>query len=57
MFTVGSERTIPVQFYVLIVEELSPELPAMAVLVVLLTILSSLAGFVLSRRADTKLSS
>lgn len=57
MFTVGSERTIPVQFYVLIVEELSPELPAMAVVVVLLTILSSLAGFVLSRRADTKLSS
>ena len=57
MFTVGSERTIPVQFYVLIVEELSPELPAMAVLVVLLTILSSLAGFILSRRADTKLSS
>lgn len=57
MFTVGSERTIPVQFYVLIVEELSPELPAMAVVVVLLTVLSSLAGFVLSRRADTKLSS
>lgn len=57
MFTVGSERTIPVQFYVLIVEELSPELPAMAVVVVLLTVLSSLAGFLLSRRADTKLSS
>lgn len=57
MFTVGSERTIPVQFYVLIVEELSPELPAMAVVVVLLTVLSSFAGFMLSRRADTKLSS
>ncbi len=57
MFTVGSERTIPVQFYVLIVEELSPELPAMAVVVVLLTVLSSLAGFLLSRRADSKLSS
>ena len=57
IFTVGSERTIPVQFYVLIVEELSPELPAMSVVVVGLTVLSSLAGFIVSRRADSKLSS
>ena len=52
IFTVGSDRTIPVQFYVLIVEELTPELPAMAVCVVLLTILASLVGFAFQRRAD-----
>lgn len=54
IFTVGSDRTIPVQFYVLIVEELTPELPAMAVLIVLLSILASLIGFLLLRRADHK---
>lgn len=54
VFTVGSERTIPVQFYVLIVEELTPELPAMAVLIVLLSILASLIGFVLLKHADRK---
>lgn len=54
VFTVGAERTIPVQFYVLIVEELSPELPAMAVVVVALTILTSLVGFLFLRRADAK---
>src|SRR5205085_615909 len=52
VFTVGSDRTIPVQFYVLIVEELTPELPAMAVCVVLLTIFASLVGFAFQRRAD-----
>ena len=52
IFTVGSERTIPVQFYVLIVEELTPELPAMAVCVVLLTIFASLIGFAFQRKAD-----
>lgn len=54
IFTVGSDRTIPVQFWVLLVEELTPELPAMAVLVVLLSILTSLIGFLFMRRADRK---
>jgi ABC-type spermidine/putrescine transport system permease subunit II len=49
---VGSDRTIPVQFYVLIVEELSPELPAMAVIIILLTTVASLLGFAFMRRAD-----
>jgi ABC-type spermidine/putrescine transport system permease subunit II len=52
IFTVGSDRTIPVQFYVLIVEELTPELPAMAVCVVALTVFASLIGFAFQRRAD-----
>jgi ABC-type spermidine/putrescine transport system permease subunit II len=52
IFTVGSDRTIPVQFYVLIVEELSPELPAMAVIIILLTTVVSLLGFAFMRRAD-----
>ncbi len=54
IFTVGSDRTIPVQFWVLLVEELTPELPAMAVLVVLLSIFTSLIGFLFMRRADRK---
>jgi spermidine/putrescine transport system permease protein len=54
IFTVGSDRTIPVQFWVLLVEELTPELPAMAVLVVLLSIFTSLIGFLFIRRADRK---
>ena len=52
IFTVGSDRTIPVQFYVLMVEELTPEMPAMAVCVVGLTILVSLVGFAFQRKAD-----
>ena len=52
IFTIGSQRTIPVQFYVLIVEELTPELPAMAVCVVALTVFASLIGFAFQRRAD-----
>lgn len=52
IFTIGSDRTIPVQFYVLIVEELSPELPAMAVIIILLTVVTSMAGFAFMRRAD-----
>ncbi|MES2534495.1 MAG: ABC transporter permease [Pseudomonadota bacterium] len=52
IFTVGADRTIPVQFYVLIVEELSPELPAMAVVIILLTMMTSLIGFAFMRRAD-----
>lgn len=52
IFTVGSDRTIPVQFYVLMVEELTPEMPAMAVCVVALTIFASLVGFAFQRKAD-----
>jgi spermidine/putrescine transport system permease protein len=50
IFVLGGERTIPVHFWVLVVEELTPELPAMATAIVVITVcLSALAHAVLTR--------
>ena len=44
IFVLGGERTLPVHFWILVVEELTPELPAMATTIVVVTIcLSALA--------------
>jgi ABC-type spermidine/putrescine transport system permease subunit II len=48
IFVTGGERTIPIHFWILVVEELTPELPAMATTIVLVTVcLSALAHLVL----------
>ena len=39
IFVTGFERTIPVQFWGMIVDELAPQLPAMAVIIILISIL------------------
>jgi ABC-type spermidine/putrescine transport system permease subunit II len=46
IFVTGFERTIPVQFWGMIVDELAPQLPAMAVIIILISILTSLLGFI-----------
>jgi len=51
IFVTGFDRTIPVQFWGLIVDELAPQLPAMAVLIIVISIFSSLVGFVFMGRA------
>ena len=48
IFVTGGERTIPIHFWILVVEELTPELPAMATTIVLVTVcLSAFAHTVL----------
>ena len=51
LFLTGFERTLPVQFWYMIVESLSPEAPAMAVVIIVISVATSLAGTLLSRRA------
>lgn len=50
IFVTGFQRTIPVQFWGLIVDELAPQLPAMAVIIILISIFTSLVGFIYMRR-------
>ena len=45
IFVTGFDRTIPVQFWGMIVDELAPQLPAMAVIIILISIFTSLIGF------------
>jgi spermidine/putrescine transport system permease protein len=51
LFLTGFERTLPVQFWYMIVESLSPEAPAMAVVIIIISVATSLAGALLSRRS------
>lgn len=51
LFLTGFERTLPVQFWYMIVESLSPEAPALAVVIIAISVATSLAGVLLSRRA------
>ena len=48
----GFDRTLPVQFWYMIVETLAPEAPAMAVLIIVISVISSLAGFAFSNRSS-----
>ena len=51
LFVTGFDRTIPVAFWGLVVERLAPELPAMAVVIVVISIVVSSIGLAFSRRA------
>jgi ABC-type spermidine/putrescine transport system permease subunit II len=50
LFVSGFDRTLPVAFWGLVVEQLAPQLPAMAVVIVSISIIVSTIGFVLARR-------
>lgn len=52
VFVTGYERTIPVLFWLLIVDEIAPHLPAMAVVIILVSTAVSLLAFLIGRRAD-----
>jgi spermidine/putrescine transport system permease protein len=51
LFVTGYDRTVPVMFWSMIVDELSPELPAMAVIIILVSATTSLFGVLASRGA------
>jgi spermidine/putrescine transport system permease protein len=52
LFVVGNDRTVPVQLWTLLSEQMAPFLPAVGVVVMAVSVLVSLAGFVISARAD-----
>jgi len=51
LFVIGDERTIPVHLWVLITNQMAPFLPAVGVVIMVTSILISLAGFAISARA------
>lgn len=51
LFVTGYERTIPVMFWTMVVDELAPQLPAMAVLIILVSTVTSLIGALATTRA------
>jgi ABC-type spermidine/putrescine transport system permease subunit II len=50
LFVSGSQRTIPVMFWTLVMDELVPELPAMAVLIILISATVAMVGAVAASR-------
>jgi ABC-type spermidine/putrescine transport system permease subunit II len=50
LFVIGFDRTIPVEFWGLAVEQLAPQLPAMAVVIVAISVVVSSVGFVFATR-------
>jgi spermidine/putrescine transport system permease protein len=55
LFVIGYDRTIPVVFWISIMERVAPELPAMAVITILISTAGSLLGFAFSARSRLKL--
>jgi spermidine/putrescine transport system permease protein len=51
LFVIGYDRTIPVMFWIAIVERVAPELPAMAMITILISTAGSLLGFAVSSRS------
>jgi spermidine/putrescine transport system permease protein len=51
LFVIGYDRTIPVVFWISIVERVAPELPAMAIITILLSTAGALLGFAFSARS------
>jgi ABC-type spermidine/putrescine transport system permease subunit II len=54
LFVMGYDRTVPVALWSAIVDRLAPELPAMAVITVLISTAGSLLGFLVSSRSRLK---
>jgi spermidine/putrescine transport system permease protein len=54
LFVTGYDRTIPVMFWSMIVDQLAPELPAMAVIIILISATMSFVGALVSRRASNR---
>lgn len=52
LFVTGFDRTVPVLFWVTITEQGAPFLPAMAVIIMLISIISSATAFALTGRGD-----
>lgn len=48
------DRTLPIQFWYMVVESLAPEAPAMAVIIIIISVTSSLIGFGITSRTAAK---
>ena len=54
IFVIGTDRTIPVHLWSIIMESVAPYLPAVGVIIMLISSLASLLGFVISARYEKK---
>lgn len=54
IFVIGFDRTMPIQFWTMIVEELAPELPAMAVMIIVVSSVTAMLGFALMGRNNSR---
>ncbi len=54
LFVMGYDRTVPVVLWSAIVDRLAPELPAMAVITILISTAGSLCGFAFAARASKR---
>ena len=52
LFVVGNDRTVPVHLWTLLSEHMAPFLPAVGVIVMTVSVVVSLAGFVIAHSAD-----
>jgi len=52
VFVIGTERTIPVHLWSIIIENLAPYLPAVGVIIMAISAVASFFGFVLSGRSE-----
>jgi ABC-type spermidine/putrescine transport system permease subunit II len=52
IFVIGFDRTIPVAFWGLVVDELAPYLPAMAVIIIGVSLMASSLGYLFARRTE-----
>jgi len=56
VFLTGFDRTVPIQLWSMIVDENAPELPAMAVVIIVISGVSAFLGFTFSNRAARRTS-
>jgi spermidine/putrescine transport system permease protein len=52
LFVAGSDRTVPIHLWTLLSEQMPPFLPAVGVVVMAVSVIVSLTGFIMSARAD-----
>lgn len=52
LFSIGSQRTVPVHLWSLLSDQMAPFLPAVGVVIMVISMLVSLAGFAASAHAD-----
>lgn len=53
-FVIGTQRTVPVHLWILVTEEVAPFLPAVGVIIMLITLSIALIGFVSSSAASAR---
>ena len=52
IFVLGSERTVPIQVWSLVIEQIAPFLPAVSVVIMVISVSASLIGLLIASRSD-----